>query len=84
MHGAGDLILRRFVIEVDMIAVTSLLKHAASVGCQHLVKGKIINILRLLGISPRGAHAAAVELRKLLIEHVLSDAADDHALDLIK
>ena len=30
VHGAGDLIPRRFVIEVDITAATSLLKHAAS------------------------------------------------------
>ena len=37
----------------------------------------------LLGISPRGAHAVGVvELRKLLIKHVLSDATDDHVQEL--
>ena len=29
-------------------------------GFQHLVKGEIINIFMLLGISPRGAHAVGV------------------------
>ena len=52
VHGAGDLIPRRFVIEVDITAATSLLKHAASFGFQHFVKGDIINILMLLDISP--------------------------------
>ena len=67
-HGAGDLIPRRFVVEVYIAAATSLLKHAASLGFQHLVTGEIINILTLLGISPRGAHAVGkVELRNLLI-----------------
>ena len=62
---------RRFVIEVDITAATSLLKHAASFGFQHLVKGEIINILMLLGMSSRGAHAVGVvELRKLLIKRV--------------
>ena len=83
VHGAGDLIPRRIVIEVDITAATSLLKHAASLGFQHLVKGEIINILMLLGISPRGAHAVGVvELAKLLIKHVLSDATDDHVQEL--
>ena len=37
----------------------------------------------LLGISPRGAHAVGVvELRKLLIKRVLSDATDDHVQEL--
>ena len=37
----------------------------------------------LLGISPRGAHAVGVvELRKLLIKHVLSDATEDHVQEL--
>ena len=44
VHGAGDHIPRRFVIEVDIAAATSLLKHAASLGLQHLVKGESINI----------------------------------------
>ena len=57
VHVAGDLFPRRFVIEVDITAATSLLKHAASFGFQYLVKGEIINILMLLGISPRGADA---------------------------
>ena len=83
VHGAGDLIPRRFVIEVDITAATSLLKLAASFGFQHLVKGEIINILMLLGISQRGAHAVGVvELRKLLIRHVLSDATEDHVQEL--
>ena len=83
VHGAGDLIPRRFVIEVDITAATSLLKHAASFGFQHLVKGGIINILMLLGISTRGTHAVGVvELRKLLIKHVLSDATEDHVQEL--
>ena len=51
VHGAGDLIPRRFVIEVGITA-TSLLKHAASIGFQHLVKDAIINFLMLHGISP--------------------------------
>ena len=83
VHGAGDLIPWRFLVEVDITSATSLLKHAASLGFQHLVKGGIINILMLLGISPRGVHAVGVmELRKLLIKHVLSDATDDHAQEL--
>ena len=83
VHGAGDLIPRRFVIEVDITAATSLLKLAASFCFQHLVKGEIINILMLLGISQRGAHAVGVvELRKLLIRHVLSDATEDHVQEL--
>ena len=41
----------RLVIEVE-IAATSLLKRAASLGFQHLVKGEIINFLMLHGISP--------------------------------
>ena len=53
VHGAGDLIPRRFVIEVDITAATSLLKLAASFCFQHLVKGEIINILMLLGISQK-------------------------------
>ena len=37
----------------------------------------------LLGISPRGAHSVGVvELRQLLMEHVLSDATKDHVQDL--
>ena len=60
VHGAGDLIPRRFVIEVDITAATSLLKHAASLGFQHLVKFLSINILKLLGIRPRGVHAVRV------------------------
>ena len=37
----------------------------------------------LLGISSRGAHAVGVvELRKLLIKHVLSDATEDHVQEL--
>ena len=37
----------------------------------------------LPGISPRGVHAVGViELRKLLIKHVLSDATDDHVQEL--
>ena len=37
----------------------------------------------LLGISSRGAHTVGVvELRKLLIKHVLSDATDDHVQEL--
>ena len=68
VHGAGDLIPRRFVVEVYITAATGLLKHFASLGFQHLVTGEIINILMLLGISPRGAHAVGeVELHKLLI-----------------
>ena len=64
------LIPQSLVIEVDITAATSLLKHAA-------LQASII--LMLLGISPRGAHAVGVvELRKLLTKHVLSDAADDH------
>ena len=83
VHGAGDLSPRRFVIEVDITAATSLLKHAASFGFQHLVMCEIINILMLLGISPRGAHAVGVvELRNLLIKHVLSDATEDHVQEL--
>ena len=78
VHGAGDEIPRRFVIEVDTIAATSLLKHAASSGIQHFIKSEIVNILVLLGISSRGVHAVGVvELRNLLIKHVSSDAADD-------
>ena len=42
VHGAGALIPRRFVIEVDITAATSLLKHTASFGFQHLVKGEIL------------------------------------------
>ena len=60
VYGAGDLIPRRFVIEVDITAATSLLEHAASLGFQHFVKGEIINTLMLLGISPIGAHAVGV------------------------
>ena len=83
VHGAGDLIRRRFVIEVDITAATSLLKHAASSSFQYLVEGEIINMLMLRGISPRGAHAVGVvELRKLLIKNVLSDATDDHVQEL--
>ena len=83
VHGAGDLIPRRFVVEVDITAATILLKHAASFGYQHLVKGGIINILMLLGISLRGAHAVGVvELRKLLIKHVLSDTTEDNVQEL--
>ena len=83
VHGAGDLIPRRFVIEVDITAATSLLKHAASVGFQHLVKDEIINILMLLDISPKGVHAVGVmELCRLLIKQVLSDATDDHVQEL--
>ena len=37
VHGAGDLIPRRFVIEVDITAATSLLRRGASLGFQHLV-----------------------------------------------
>ena len=67
VHGAGDLIPRRFVIEVDITAATSQLKHAPSFGFQHLVKGEIINISMLLGISTRGTHAVGVvELRKIV------------------
>ena len=58
VHGAGDLILQRFVIEVDITAATSLLNHAASLGFQHHAKGEIIVILMLLGISPRGVPSA--------------------------
>ena len=37
----------------------------------------------LLGISPRGAHAVGVvELCKLLIKHLLSDATDNHVQEL--
>ena len=60
VNGAGDPLPRRFVIEVDIIAATSLLNHAAIVGFQHLVKGDIINILMLLVISTRGVHAVGV------------------------
>ena len=46
-------------------------------------KGEIINIFMLLGISSRGAHAVGVvELPKLLIKHVLSDATEDHVQEL--
>ena len=77
--GAGDPTTRRFVIEVYIFAAASLLKHAATFGFQNLVKREIVNILMLLGISPRGAHVVGVmELRKLLINHVLSDATEDH------
>ena len=60
VHGTGNLTPRRFVIAVDITAVSSLLKHAASFDFQHLVKGEIINIFMLLGISTRGAHAVGV------------------------
>ena len=53
VHGAGDLIPWSLVIEVDITAATSLLKHAASLGFQHLVKGVIVNMLMLLGIQPQ-------------------------------
>ena len=65
---------------MDITAATSLLKHAASSGFQHLVKGEIINILMLLGISSRGADAVGVvELCKSLIKHALSDAVQELA-----
>ena len=83
VRGAGDLIPRRFGIDVYITAATSLLKHAASFGFQYLVKGEIITILMLLGISPRRAHAVGVvELPKFLIKHVWSDATDDHVQEL--
>ena len=44
---------RRFVIEVNITAATGLLNYAASFGLQHLVKGEVINMLMLLGISPQ-------------------------------
>ena len=45
VHGAGGLNTRRFEIEVDIIAATSLLKHAACFSFQHLVKSEIISCL---------------------------------------
>ena len=69
VQGAADLIPRRFVIEVDISAATSLLKHAA--GFHHLVKGEIINILMLLSISPEVRIPSAWwSCAKLLIKHV--------------
>ena len=46
VHGAGSLIPRRFVAEVDIVAARSLLNHAAS------LEGEIIDILCCLASAP--------------------------------